>query len=267
MTSMYRVVSASTVYELCGAGATLFGAGMMALITSILVLDRGFQCWCCSRKPKCEGVCFGGLCFFESLSDDKLMRAYNTIGHFAIAMALISVTAECCTLADSAEASKTAFKLPVGVGPLDRIRERDNAIVMIICQLIIGIPWRVYTIKVSRGVLNAVYLADVLNFPAQYPRETLRSLLDDLGTPNGIDLACESDLPVLAVLYYQAFESIFKHIGLSAEKGPALIETQWRNRGRGVNRWWLDRIGVVRDTSGHVTSALCLQLPGIVLFV
>lgn len=261
--SMYRVVQANTVYEFCGAGATLFGSSMMTLITSILVLDKGFQCWCCSKQPACRGICCAGVCCFNSFSDDTLMRAYHVIGHFAIVMALIAVTAECFTLADPLESSKTAFRLPVGVGYVDRVRERDNAIIMIICQLFIGVPWRIYTIKVSKGVLNAVYLAEVLNFPSQYPREALRAMLRDYGTPQGIDLACESDIPVLAVLQYQAFESIYKYIGLSAEKGPELIEAQWRNRGRAVNNFWLDRIGVVRDSSGHVTAALCLQLPGI----
>ena len=236
----------------------------MAMITSILVLDKGMQCWCCSKKPKFKGICFGGICCFDSFSDDTLMRAYHAIGHFAIVMALIAVTAECITLADPHESSKTAFRLPVGVGPVDRVIERDNAIIMIICQLFVGVPWRIYTIKVSKGVLNAVYLTEVLNFPSQYPREALRVMLRDFGSPNGIDLANESDIPVLAVLQYQAFESIFKYIGLSAEQGPALIETQWRNRGRAVNRWWLDRVGVVRDASGLVTAALCLQLPGFV---
>jgi hypothetical protein len=260
--SIYRVLTANTVYEVCGAGATLFGSSMMALITSILVIDKGLQCWCCSKKPKLKGICFGGLCCFDSFTDHTLMQVYHAIGHFAVVMALISVTAECITLSDAAESSKTAFKLPVGVGSVDRIIERDNAIIMIICQLFVGVPWRIYTIKVSKGVLNAIYLTETLNFPSLYPREALRALLRDLGTPHGIDLACEADIPVLAVLHYQAFESIYKHIGLSAEQGPALIETQWRNRGKALNRWWLDRVGVVRDASGLVTAALLLQLPG-----
>lgn len=260
--SLYRVLTANTVYEFCGAGATLFSSFMMACITSVLVLDHGLQCWCCSKKPKCRSICFGGICCFESFSDHTLMQVYHAIGHFAIFMALIAVTAECITLADPHESSKTVFKLPVGVGSYDRIIERDNAIIMIVCQLLIGVPWRIYTIKVSKGVLNAIYLAETLNFASQYPREALRVMLREFGTPIGVDLACESDIPVLAVLHYQAFEAIYQHIGLSAEQGPALIETQWRNRGKAVNRWWLDRVGVIRDASGLVTAALSLQLPG-----
>ena len=55
----------------------------------------------------------------------------------------------------------------------------------------------------------------------------------DLGAgPNGIDLAKESDIPVLAVLQYQVLAPVFNYIGLPPDRGPDPqgVETLFKRR-------------------------------------
>lgn len=77
-----------------------------------------------------------------------------------------------------------------------------------------------------------------------------------------MDLANEKDLPALAKLYCESFSSLFEHIGLKKDCGPAIIESQWRSRGKLVLSRWLGRVGVIRNEVGEVVGALSLQLPG-----
>jgi hypothetical protein len=260
--SIIRILLANKVYELCGAFASFVGTTLIAMITAILVLDGGMQCYCCNRHPVGKSFFFCGI--FNSVSDETLMQVYLGISYFGIAMSVVSIIAEIITIADASESSRTAIRLPFEIGRMNRVIERDNAIIVIVCQIFISIPWRVYAVKVISGVLHAIYCAEVLKFPSVYGGDALRQLLPITGTPNGVDLAKESDIPVLAVLQYQSLAHVFNYIGLPPDRGPALIEAQWRSKGKAVLQWWLDRVGVIRDQSGNVMGALSLQLPGYV---
>lgn len=255
--SMLRIRIATTVYEFWGACASMLGTSLIAAVTLILVLDGGIQCWCCSKKPILKNVIN-----FSCIDDKSLMLAYLFVSYFGMSMTIMSVVAEVMTIADAREAMRTGFRLPLEIGNVDRVIERDVAIAVIIGQVCVGLPWRVYAVKVIQSVLEAIYCTEVLKFPAQYDEDALAKLLPSVGTPLGVDLAREGDIPVLAVLQYQAFASVLSHIGLPPHRAPALIEAQWRSKGRAVLRWWLGRVGVVRDENGIVVGALSLQLPG-----
>ena len=47
----------------------------------------------------------------------------------------------------------------------------------------------------------------------------------------GVGLAHEADVPALAALYCDGFSALFRHIGLSPDSGPAVIEALWRSKG------------------------------------
>jgi hypothetical protein len=47
-----------------------------------------------------------------------------------------------------------------------------------------------------------------------------------------VDLANERDVPTLAKLYCESFSCLFEHIGLARDSGPAIIEAQWRSKGK-----------------------------------
>lgn len=46
-------------------------------------------------------------------------------------------------------------------------------------QCIITLPWRIYTYKVSKGVLGAIHCVEELQFQASYKADALRNLLPD----------------------------------------------------------------------------------------
>jgi hypothetical protein len=43
----------------------------------------------------------------------------------------------------------------------------------------VTLPWRIYTYKVSKGVLAAIHCVEVLQFQASYRADALRTLLPD----------------------------------------------------------------------------------------
>lgn len=43
----------------------------------------------------------------------------------------------------------------------------------------VTLPWRLYTYKVSQGVLAAIHCVEVLQFQASYRADALRNLLPD----------------------------------------------------------------------------------------
>jgi hypothetical protein len=244
--SIVRIVFSTRLYELIGAVGSFIGTSMIACVAGILVMDGS-----CCAKPVCTFV-----------TDWKLMTVYHTISYAGIVASVLAIICEIMTLLDQDESSSTAIDLPVEIGEYGRIREREIAITVLIIQVFLSIPWRIYAIRVIRGVLEAIHCAEVLKFPSQYDRKILEDLMPTTGAPHGVEIAVESDIPVLAVLQYQAFSAILRHIGLPPDRGPALIEAQWRAKGPAVLKWWLGRVGVVRDTDGHVIGALSLQLPG-----
>lgn len=73
--------------------------------------------------------------------------------------------------------------------------ERDNAIVLITMQvsnipfkfyqqqIFITIPWRIYAIRITEGVLNAIHCVEVLQFRSAYSGDALRRLLPDTVWP------------------------------------------------------------------------------------
>jgi len=150
----------------------------------------------------------------------------------------------------------------VEVGTVNKVLERDNAIAVLFIQVFISIPWRVYTLRVSKGVLDAIYCSEVLRFPATYSSECLRKLLPDIGLLYGVDLAREADLPRMADIYYKSFLPLFEHMGLPADKGPEYIITLWRSQGQKRLQRWLNRVGVIRNEVGAVVGLISMQLPG-----
>lgn len=244
--SIIRIFFSTRLYELIGAMGSFIGTSMIAFVAGILVMDGS----CCKRS-----VC-------TCITDWKLMKVYYSISYIGIAASVLAIVCEIMTLFDRTESKSTAIDLPVEIGHYGRIREREVAVTVLVIQVFLSIPWRIYAIRVIRGVLEAIHCAEVLKFPAQYSRKILEELVPVTGAPNGVEIAVETDIPVLAVLQYQAFSAILRHIGLPPDRGPALIEAQWRAKGPAVLKWWLGRVGVVRDSDGHVIGALSLQLPG-----
>lgn len=120
-------------------------------------------------------------------------------------------------------------------------------------QCVITLPWRIYTYKVSKGVLAALHCAEVLQFQASYKADALRTLLPDTvrksgvggvevwltfaalptsqGLMHSVDLAHECDVSTIARLYCASFSTLFEQIGLPPGAGPAVIEKHWRSRG------------------------------------
>lgn len=259
LTGVVRVIMANTEYEYWGAVMSLTSYVCIAIITSILVLDGGFQCFSCRKAP----VCVTPLsCCTRWFSDHMLVRIFFMTNQIALLASFVAIITEAITLADPNEHHQTIVDLPVEVGTFTKVMERDNAIAVIIIQVFISIPWRVYTLRVVKGVLDAIYCTEVLQFPANYSSECLRKLLPDVGLLYGVDLAREADLPTMAAIYYTSFQPLFEHMGLPSDCGPEYIISLWRSQGPKRLQRWLNRVGVIRNEVGVVVGLLALQLPG-----
>lgn len=261
--ALFRIATANTNYEKYGAYGSLIVSTCISLTTSILVLDGGIQCFCCRSKPLCTSLrCFGHDSF-EYISDKALIKLFSIFSRLGILMGFLTIITESITFWDKKESRRPVVDIPdhLEFGNVTYL-ERDNAIVIIILQIIISIPWRIYTLRITQGVLNAIHCAEVLQFRSAYSGDALRRLLPDTGLSFGVDLANERDVPTLAKLYCESFASLFEHIGLPKDCSPAIIEANWRSKGKLVLSRWLGRVGVVRNELGEVIGALSLQLPG-----
>ena len=73
----------------------------ISLTTSILVLDGGFQCFCCRSKPICSSLrCFGHDSF-EYISDKALIKLFSVFSRLGILMGFVTITTECMTFWDT----------------------------------------------------------------------------------------------------------------------------------------------------------------------
>jgi GNAT superfamily N-acetyltransferase len=199
----------------------------------------------------------------EWLSDKELIDMLNITNQIGIAMSILTIISECLTFADASEHNKAAMDLPdrIDIG-MHRYKEAHNAIVVIVIQIFVTIPWRIFACRVTRGVMDAIECVETLKFKASYGSDALRILLPDTGLMHGVGLAHESDIPRIAELYCESFRELFSHIGLDPAVGPEVIESQWRAKGRTTMLRWLNRVGVIRNESGIIIAMLSLQLPG-----
>ena len=187
-----RVMYAEQDHEVWSAWASFIGSTLVFLTTSIFVLDGGFQCCLCRRKPLCTWLCCFGSGICNWLSDKHLMRLFFITSQLGIAMGLVGIFSECMTLANASEAEETAIKVPVQIGNKESVQvtERDQAILMILLQIFVSIPWRLYTMKVSKGVLDAIHCSEELDFRSTYGADALRMLLPRTGLINDVCTLC-----------------------------------------------------------------------------
>lgn len=262
--ALIRIVTSSAPYEIWGAMASVIASFFIGLVTTILVCDGGLQCFCCRSKPIGGSLCGNGF-FSRIISDKELIDMLNVTNQIGIAMSLITVISEMLTFFDNEEKQKAAMKFPDHIDTLhlhEYYTEMHNAVVMICIQFFITIPWRVFACRVTRGVLDAIEIVELLKFKTSYSSDALRVLLPETGITNGVSLAHESDIPRIAELYCESFRDLFQHIGLDPEAGPEIIESLWRTRGRTALLRWLNRVGVIRNDEGVIVAMLSLQLPG-----
>jgi hypothetical protein len=98
--ALIRIATANTSYELWGAYASLVASTSLSLITSILVLDGGLQCFCCRSKPMLTSLrCFGQESF-EYISDKALIKLFSIFSSIGILMAIITIITEGMTFWD-----------------------------------------------------------------------------------------------------------------------------------------------------------------------
>jgi hypothetical protein len=81
--------------------ASLIASTSLALITSILVLDGGLQCFCCRSKPIFTSLRFFGPDSFDYISDKALIKLFSIFSQIGILMALVTVVTESMTFADT----------------------------------------------------------------------------------------------------------------------------------------------------------------------
>jgi len=168
------------------------------------------------------------------------------------------------TLSSESESEETAIRVRLNPSSdqFFNLKERHQAIYIIILQLLVSIPWRLYTMSVSKGVLDAIHITEELDFRCTYGADALKMLQSRTGIINNVDMARKSDLNDVCALQYQAYSKIYAYMGIPREKGPSFMQSQWRSRGKAVMKKFLGRVGLVRDTTGRTVSALYLQLPG-----
>jgi hypothetical protein len=80
--------------------ASLIASTSLALITSILVLDGGLQCFCCRSKPLFTSLRFFGPESFDYISDKALIKLFSIFSQIGILMALVTIVTECMTFWD-----------------------------------------------------------------------------------------------------------------------------------------------------------------------
>mmetsp|Transcript_27746 Transcript_27746/g.46908 ORF Transcript_27746/g.46908 Transcript_27746/m.46908 type:complete len:271 (-) Transcript_27746:1151-1963(-) len=230
MTAILRIVTADTDYELAGALGSFIASSCISVTTSILVFDEGIQCACFRNKPICTSCC----CFWKNgvdiVSDKTLLKIFNIVSLLGICGALVTIITECITFFDLKEVHNPVMHVP-GMPVADKYIERDHAIIVICIQCIVTLPWRIYTYKVSKGVLAAIHCVEELQFQASYKADALRNLLPDTGLMHSVDLAHECDVSTMAKLYCSSFADLFEEIGLPKDAGPQVIEAHWRSRG------------------------------------
>eukprot|EP01041_Mallomonas_annulata_P002847 gene2847-5600_t len=260
--NILRVLRANQDHEVWSAWASVIGSTLVFFTTSILVLDGGVQCCFCRSKPICTWLCCNGSSLLSWLSDKHLMRMFFITSQLGISMGIVCIVSECLTLSNETESQETAIQVSLRNHNTVSLKERDQAIMVIILQLLISIPWRLYTMKVSKGVLDAIHVSEELDFRSEYGADALRLLIPHTGINNSIDIANKNDLFDICKLQYLAFSKTFQYIGIPSKLGSQFMLSQLKRNGRIFIKKWLGRAGVARDVTGRVVSVLHLQLPG-----
>lgn len=80
--------------------ASLIASTSLSLITSILVLDGGLQCFCCRSKPLWTSFRCFGQDSFEYISDKALIKLFSIFSQIGILMAIVTIVTECMTFWD-----------------------------------------------------------------------------------------------------------------------------------------------------------------------
>lgn len=81
--------------------ASLIASTSLSLITSILVLDGGLQCFCCRSKPLLTSFRCFGRDSFEYISDKALIKLFSIFSMIGIVMAIVTIVTECMTFWDT----------------------------------------------------------------------------------------------------------------------------------------------------------------------